>query len=261
MANRISFEFGRPEERSYFTKSYHRFLGCLENLHIALNTVFIKEDTYLKNAEIVMDTLCKICADDFNEILLLCANGFGNGALKILRGMYEKIVVARYFHLHPEEVNSFWNYHTVKLSKLKLDDILQKVDPNGEKLNQFKVARKPGGRKRLQSSWSTVDFAKMAEEVKLDKHLRNAYHYPLEFAHPSVTSILALWERTNGQLTIKENEPQRRTAKTAIIMAHYLLLEVLRLQIEHYDLNVEDSIFQKCLNDFVSIWKKDSPGT
>jgi hypothetical protein len=51
--------------------------------------------------------------EDFNEILLLCANGLSTGAMKILRGMYERAVTVCYLQTHPEKIELYSKYYYV----------------------------------------------------------------------------------------------------------------------------------------------------
>lgn len=249
--SKVSYvELGRPRERARFAKTHRRFFERLPNLQKALDAVFVKANARLSNADLAVLTLGQHCVKDFEEILLLCGNGFGGGAMAILRGMYERLVVARYIHLHPAAVDAFWDYHVVKLTKLKLDNTANKIDSDRSILERFKVSPKEGGRKRLQSSWSGLDFVSMANEVGLGEHVRNAYHLPLEYAHPSVTSILSMLEADGVRLTVKENEPQRDTSEIAFTLAYFFVLEVLRLEIEHFNLHDGDPVFQQCLTDF-----------
>ena len=44
-------------------------------------------------------SLGRICVEEFNEILLLAGNGRGVGALKVLRGMFERAVYVRFWLL------------------------------------------------------------------------------------------------------------------------------------------------------------------
>lgn len=166
--------------------------------------------------------------------------------------MYERLVTARYLHLNPGMADAFWDYHVVKLSKLDLGDIVKTLDPEGEVMKSFKVAKPGGGRARLKNSWADLDFVRMAEEVGLGEHVQKAYRLPLEFAHPSVTAILQLLEFEGGSLTIKDLEPQRDMAEIAFPLAHFFILEVLRVQVEHFGL--EDPIFRRCVDDYVYVW-------
>jgi hypothetical protein len=58
----------------------------------------------------------------------LSVHGFGDDAYSLSRGMYERLVLSRHFHLHPDDVDAFWDFHLVKLRKLGLEDLLHKLD-------------------------------------------------------------------------------------------------------------------------------------
>jgi hypothetical protein len=62
--------------------------------------------------------LGRTAADDFGELLILSGNGYGVGALKILRGMYERIVTAAYIAKNPSEARVFVEDDTIKKWKL-----------------------------------------------------------------------------------------------------------------------------------------------
>jgi len=257
---KYTVEFGNPEEREKFINGHERFFERVGTLYEAITTTSIKTNVVLEKNEIVMDVLGALCVEDYNEILLLVGNGYGYGALRTLRSMFEKLVTARYLEIHPDDVYPFWDYHVVKVHKLQLDDVLKKLDPDGAKLDQFKVPRTGGGRKRLQPSWTKIDFVSMANEVGLGEYVKYAYHFTLEFAHPSVTAVLSLLDEIDGQLTILENGPQPKLAEVALMLAHYFLLDVLRLQIDHYKTGNE-AILQQCVDDYRYIWGQERPTT
>ena len=51
--------------------------------------------------------LGRTASDDFGELLVLVGNGYGIGALKVLRGMYERMVTAAFLAKNPSEARSF----------------------------------------------------------------------------------------------------------------------------------------------------------
>src|SRR5712671_5104755 len=65
-------------------------------------------------ADRVVFYLGRIAADDFNELLLLASNGWGFGALKILRGMYERVVTGAFISKNPSEARVFANDGPIK---------------------------------------------------------------------------------------------------------------------------------------------------
>jgi Family of unknown function (DUF5677) len=68
--------------------------------------------------------------DEFSEVVVLAGNGWGVGALKILRGMYELVVIAAYIAKAPEASRAFadssWTH------RLKLWNRLSALDPTSE---------------------------------------------------------------------------------------------------------------------------------
>lgn len=55
---------------------------------------------------------------DGTSILLLGMNGYGFGAQKILRGMYERAVTAAFLHRHPDQVDAFLDFGHINDWKL-----------------------------------------------------------------------------------------------------------------------------------------------
>jgi hypothetical protein len=101
MAEDIKAQFGFRQEWGHFANSHQLFLKCFPNLQAALRTAFIRKGTLVQLVDRIIYFTGRLCAEDFMEVLLLCGNGYGIGAMKILRGMYERAVTARYLHANP----------------------------------------------------------------------------------------------------------------------------------------------------------------
>jgi hypothetical protein len=59
-----------------------------------------------------------LVTEDFTEIFLMAANGYGYGATKLLRSMYEHTVTLKYLHKHPDELQAFFDFDRVQQYKL-----------------------------------------------------------------------------------------------------------------------------------------------
>ena len=140
------------------------------------------------------------------EILLLCGNGYGVAALKVLRGMYERVVTSRYLHLHPEETESFLEFHWIQDHKLMQaiketfgEDALEKqtvaeVEARFQGVKEqerFLVTDcRKCGTKRLNYTWSKLDFVSMAREAgAVGKLIVPGYYIPTRAAHSTVGAI------------------------------------------------------------------------
>ena len=213
-----TFRFSQPAEEYLFSERNSDLLTLLPPLNDALDHVL--SHTVVADREgLTIFMLARRCSTDFEEILLLASNSHGFAALGILRGMFEKLVDAIYLHLHPEQVEAFWDYHLVQLEKLDYADIAERFDPDWQSVvEQFK----PGGKRttRTQPRWAKGNLVKMANDVGLGIHLKHAYYLPNFFIHNSAAEIMfALKEDDNGRVTpVDLNNPkERKMADLAVI--------------------------------------------
>lgn len=266
------FEVGLPEEQQRFKERHRAFLEKHQSLITALDTAFIRKWTTAEPVDRVIFYLGRLCAEDFWEIFLLCANGYGNGAMKILRGMYEKAVTARYLHLHPEECDNFMDFHWVQ--QYKLGEAIRKAhgedaltQENSEEVREnYKKVRKrflvsdceKCGTERVNHFWSTKkrDFVTMAHATdSLGKLIVVGYYLPLRQAHSTMQSILSRLEHDPENGFNFQPGAQREEAALALLTAHNLIVNVLELQKDHFHLDGLHGALQKCFQDFLDIWK------
>ena len=109
---------GFPKEWDNFFKLHPGWAGSYKAIHSTLEKIFIREFRPENAADKVVFFTGRLCVEDFNEIFLLCANGYGFGALKILRGLYERTVTAGYISKNPQEAELFLEYHFVHKGKM-----------------------------------------------------------------------------------------------------------------------------------------------
>jgi hypothetical protein len=208
--------------------------------------------------------LGRVCTEDFQQAFLLCGNGFGIGAMQMVRGMYERLVTADYLIKHPEYVDDFLDFHFVQLRKglshLKLaytDDELTKLVPN-ERQEQIEKDYQAVTREgRFQTnSWTKFNVPDMAKQG--ERGLAEFYYYnyfrPTMFSHSTVSSLLArLCENETGE-PIFDNEGQRKHVREGLVGAHLLLLHVFDMQNEYFKLDLYEDI-KTLEKDYVECWK------
>jgi len=105
--DRGAFIAGDRAEWADFQRRRWKFLERFPSLLAAAKKALIHEQKTPTDADIAIFFLERSAAEDFMEILLLCANGYGIGATKLLRGMHERVVIARYLRMHPDEAENF----------------------------------------------------------------------------------------------------------------------------------------------------------
>lgn len=252
MSNIFDFKFEKPVEWEHFVKNHSHLLERLPNLQKALETVF-KIEKQLTNSDRLVFILCKNSTIGFSEVTLLCGNGFGNSALKLLAQMFENFIIARNLHLHPKETNKFWNDVSSKCSN-------KTTSEHNHTINLFNVSGV------TQISWESKsqsnicsynNFVELANTAELPEELKTVYYLSLEHVHSSLTSLLSVPKVNDKALDFKKAESQRHASDIAFTTAYFLLTEVLLLMVEHFNLNSNDPLYRQCLEDYESIFKKD----
>jgi Family of unknown function (DUF5677) len=274
MAENYAIQFGIPDEWVEFAEDHKLFLERFPNLKEAMNVAFVRQGATSEPVDRVVFFSGRLCTEDFMEILLLCGNGYGIGALKIVRGMYERCVTARYLHAHTEETEGFFDFYW--LSQFKLAQAIK--DTFGEDvLPKDKVEELKSNRDRVRTrfmvrvcekcgatgenfTWTKLDFVSMAREAgSIGQLIVPGYYLPIRQAHSTVAALLSrLIDTKDGGLTFDEG-PQREQADDALITAHNILLNILDLQKEHFTLNSLEEPLQRCFQDFIDIWRRE-PG-
>lgn len=267
----IFLGFGDPDEWRYFGETYEPFLSkkhyFFELMSRVFNRVVLEEAPLVDR--IVFD-LGLNCSQDFKEILLMCANGYGIGALKLLRSFYEKAVTAAYLSNHPDEAERFDNYVVIHMNKLFKEDPKfkeeRREDAENVEENLPKVRAdyqmtdcKKCGTKRDSISWSKLSLKDLAirGKGKLEDLYTECYTKALFHSHPSMMGMLSRRRVLNqaDSSTYFDDGPQRYEAGKVFLNSYSLMLMVLDRQIEHFNLDFKDELMD-LLNDMDEIWRK-----
>jgi hypothetical protein len=145
----------------------------------------------------------RMCMEEFYEILLMCGNGYGIGAQKILRGLWEKAVTLEHLVNHPDLLDDFFDYHHVSDYKLfnSVRDIIGSdalpqamIDQNAADYEsvkeRFTIADcKKCGTTKVNHTWNKLDIVSMSKHTRmLGKLVNEAYYLPMRHTHSSASS-------------------------------------------------------------------------
>jgi hypothetical protein len=224
--------------------------------------------------------LGRVCAEDFQQALVLCGNGFGIGALQVIRGMYERLVTAAFLINQPDKVDDFIDYHFVQrrkglnilreiydgdeLAKLipqERQDVIQREYEEVTREGRFSepVCKHTDKRKPL-SSWINIAMPGLA--LKAGRGLSDMYflyyHRPTMMSHSTVGSVMARMRERENDDPIFDNEGQRKVVEEAVQGAHHLLLKVLALQNEYFKLGLDNEL-EQLGRDYRDCWVSNEP--
>jgi Family of unknown function (DUF5677) len=260
--------FGFQEQWRTFQVRNEKFLSRFPNLKAAFDLAFVRSIDTSEPIDRVVFILGRLCTEEFFEITLLAANGYGIAALKLLRDLYERAITMAYLSEHPDEVDLFLNHHVVAQHKL-LDPIqrtfgndaipLETVEQQEElyqrvKANYLVTDCKHCGTKKANHTWSKLDLVAMAYKTALGPLIVPAYYLPLSHVHTTVQSLLTRVEETpNGGMGFNP-DPQPKEADQALQVAHNVMLVVLGIQSEFFKLDKLSEALKTCVQDFKEMW-------
>lgn len=217
----------------------------------------------------------RIAADDFNELLTLGANGYGFGALKILRSMYEHVVTAAFISKNPAEWEAFANDSAIKRHKIWKrtvawsPEIAERYDivqqdwlqlTYSEAISRYKsTVCKKCGQPVTQEAWTRIDLETMAKntDVNLEVLYASCYLHPLCHSHATAFGMECHIVETEEMVTYRDSSPEE--AREACMLAHNLVLRLLSLQNENFQLGLDDEIKARS-ERFGEIWDKIHAG-
>jgi hypothetical protein len=251
-ATAVPTGIGNEMEQKEFIAANPARMKAIQNLYRTAELVFLRSMSSNKPADRVGFYLGRICVEEFSEILVLAGNGHGIGALKILRGMYERAVTSAYILANPDKAAAFLEYD--KVNKHKAYEHAKKLGRYGPKLKRETIKRieddyqavKPmfltGS--RVRGSWTTLDTASLAQKTGAgyEQLYLDAFYKPTLQLHTTAASIVGRLELTERGIMSFASGSTRKEAGHAIIMAQNLLLRVLDSQNTHFKLGLDETL-------------------
>jgi Family of unknown function (DUF5677) len=246
----ILYEFGDTRESRAFWERNAKFESHFDGLIKLTNKCFGRQYHPANRAEEVVFDLGQACRNDFGEVVFLAVHGHGNGAMKLLRGMFERAVTAAYLMKNPDKAERFVHYAAIQehrlmqaalkvVSETEFDEAMGEGNAVAEiKLRYQQV--KPEfettvcgtcGETRTAGSWDPLDVSSMVHKVggPFQHFFLGAYSIPNVQIHATLASI----DRTKS--------PQEE-ADFAFTLALGLMLTVIGYQNVMYKLNIDDEI-------------------
>jgi hypothetical protein len=266
--------FGFSEEWEDFRKRHTFFLERFHHINDLIELTFTRVMQESELIERFVMLYGRLCVEDFFEIMLCCANGYGYGGLKLLRGFYEKAVTLEYLNDNPNELNSFLDYRFVSEHKI-LQSVNEVFGPNqlppvyeeevkrnfARVKDQYLITSCPKcATKRVNISWTKLSFPAMAQRTRvLGKLVHSAYYIPMRHTHSTGSSLIERLHTDQGIFGFNPG-PQRHQADSALLEAHTIILEVLLVQQKRFNLEGFLERFDKCVEDWKEIHGVDDAG-
>lgn len=250
-----TFEWGETPETDAFFDRHAGFYSAFERLVQLSNKCFARHmPTPYYGPEYTLFSLGDSCRQDYMEILFLAVHGYGTGASKLLRGLYERAVALAYMLKDQDKITRFRNFAAVQEYKAMKDALKVTTEDQwiasmgghhtlAEVTARFEAVRedfqqtdcKKCGTKRPSISWG-IDVASMVRKVgePYTTYYLGAYTNANLLIHATAASALRVSEKDQPS----RRADQRAEADVALFCASMLLVEVMRHQSELMSLSL-----------------------
>jgi hypothetical protein len=219
--------FGSRAQHERFEAEFSALMTAAERIRRTCKEILYRPPALRTPAEGVLFLVGRQCYHDFLDVLLMCGNGRGASALRLVRSLFEKTVTATYIITYPHEAELFEKYNAVhkykllerakRLKKRRIDALLDRdaeITADYERVKAyFQMTNcKKCGTKRLQQSWSKLDIAAMCQQIdpKFEELYFSCYLYPTLHVHSTFYSLGNILERAGRKDAVAEEEPEER---------------------------------------------------
>jgi hypothetical protein len=266
--------YGFPDAAAEFDRRHPEWRNVMPRLARTVDLAFTRIQVMDKPIDKFAYFYGTLIAEDFMEIFLMAANGYGFGAMKLLRSMYEHTVTLRYLHDHPDEFQRFFDFDRVQQYKL-MRPILETFGENAlppdtvtdaerryeEVKEQYRVKKcnsKTCIETQVNHTWSKLHFAAMAKKAgAIGTLIVPGYFIPLRHAHSTYRAMTERLEKGDEHLGFKR-ESQPEEADQALMTAHNCLLVALEVQEERFKAEGLQDGIQKAMRDWALIWSPEA---
>jgi hypothetical protein len=266
--------YGFADATTAFNQRHPQWTAVMSRLGDVINLAFTRTQVMKNPIDKFVYFYGNLVAEDFMELFLMAVNGYGFGAMKLLRSMYEHTVTLKYLHDHPHELQAFFDFDRVqqyKLMKPIIDTFGEDALPSEtvaateqkyrEVKDKFMVKScksKTCSEQRVGHTWSKLDFVSMAKKAgSIGSLIVPGYFEPLRHAHSTYRTMTERLERGDGQMGFQRESPPEKADK-ALMMAHNCLLMALEVQKERFNIPGLDGAIQNSIRDWALVWSPES---
>jgi hypothetical protein len=272
MADVINPAFGNLEVQVTFTERHKLFVERLENISKACSLADVIGP--MSRNDMAFYALSRLVIEDFNEIILLCANGSTTGGMKILRGMFERAVTACYLDKNPDKVDAFVSYFPVSQYKAAKrvredlpgalpDEMFQDIEERYEGVKERYIVPdcKKCNTTMVNFSWTRLDIIAMAKKVGgFEAVTLFGYYVPMTETHSTMGAVIrrVRFDKEDNSFWY-EYGVKGQDESNSLLTANYLLLKVLDTFKNHFKIEALEEPLSRCCSDFIEIWRKSPP--
>lgn len=266
--------YGFADTATAFDQRHPQGQAAFTRLHGVINLAFTRSLGAANDIDKFVYFYGNLVAEDFMELFLMAVNGYGFGAMKLLRSMYEHTVTLKYLHDNPNKLQAFINYHAVQHYKLvkqfvdtfdtdnplsaeTIANAKQRYDKVKEEFMVECCNSKGCTQRRVNYTWD-IDFVSMTKRAgEIGKLIIQGYYIPMQHAHSTISAVAVRLEKGEGQSGFQRESPPS-IADHALMVAHNCVLAALEIQKERFNIPGLEQAIQDSVRDWALVWMPES---
>jgi hypothetical protein len=209
--------------------------------------------------ELAVTCLTRMTGFGMNDVMILCGNGSGIGAMKIVRGMFETSLLAEYLRRNPNEASDYVDFgpvlawrrlHTLPREKRRsmAPEAVQQLE---DEYNSVK-GRFTNSAGNVRSQWTKKSIGKMAEELGRSDQYDLVYGLACSLHHANFEGLIGHHDLRDGKLRM-DGPPSFAWTGAALIAAHNYLFFALNTLNDCCNLGFDERI-ATARKDFDAVW-------
>jgi hypothetical protein len=219
-----------------YTQFGQQFDDLRELMQLAQEMVKAADKKATEPVEKLVCDFARVVMTGACEVIVLCGNGCGAGAMKVVRGMYETQWTAEYMRQNPSEVEDYIEFSKI-IMRRKLDWLTEndpvaaaRVSPEVtqqiEKEYQQVRGRFSDGRDRVRWLWSDKSIREIAKSIGREIEYELPYANACAIHHVNFEGLAAHLVQQEGELQFQPPPSTHWIAK-ALVAAYANLLKIL----------------------------------
>jgi hypothetical protein len=249
----VRITIGCTEFWPEFYKAQGPRLHIILKLPALLNLMFSAVDarSSTTRVETVVRFFVQTTLVAMNDVLLLCGNGSGSAALRIVRGMFESSTIAEYVRRTPEAAEDYlqfrpviaWRRYQWMLKNVPEKSFANELVSRMERQYESVKARFDNGKGKVRTNWSKCKIHEMAHAIGRREQYELVYSWLSAMHHLNPEALFEYIEDRNGTPMIRlDCAPSQRWIKEALIAAHTYVLFAAQTFSDCFSLRYEQKI-------------------
>jgi hypothetical protein len=244
---------GCPEFWPEFYKAQTLRLQVITKLPNLANPMFeaVQKITSIGPVGRVVRFLTQATFVGMNDVLVLCGNGSGFAALRIVRAMFESSTVAEYVRTNPSEAENFlefwpviawqryqWMTKYATEKSFTTESVKRIEDGYNNARNRF--SNRKG---RVRKQWSASSIGEMSRKIGRQEQYELVYSYLSSMHHLNPEAMMAHIDNCEGVPTLNlDGLPSTRWSSEALMGGHTYVLFALQTFNDCFQLGCEERI-------------------